>query len=792
MNQKRPNQLKFEISSGLKRVLGRELIIDDEVAVFELVKNSFDADASSAYIYFDSSSIWVIDDGSGMSYDDIISKWLYVAYSEKKQQDGFRSQIQERRNYAGSKGIGRFSSDRLGQKIILQTSKRNSSNEVHKVEVDWDAFDKNDKNKFDKIPVKYTSVQEFSLPAYVPELKNGGTAIEIQNPRIKWSRENLLRLKNSLTKLINPFGADTDGFKIFIIAPEEQLADDNIISKHHDPESAQNLIVNGEVKNFIFSDLQSKTTFINVKINEKENTIETYLVDRGELVYRIREKNPYELLRSADFSCQIYYLNRSAKQTFALRMGVPSIQFGSVFLFRNGFRVFPVGEDGDDWFGVNRRKQQGYARFLGSRDIIGRVDVSGSDKLFQEASSRNQGLIESPAVRELWKCFREHCLKRLEKYVVPVSWSDKAEADASDLSHLLTESGKAKVTEAVARLIDTDEIELLEYSQKLISLVNERSSQFEPTIVNLRYIAEKTKDTALLKRIDEAERRFEDLKEIEIESRRIADEERKAKEQALIRAKKAEAATAIAKVELIEEKKRGLFLQSVVSLDTDTILNLHHQITIHSVDIKMTIDNFLLNHNDKQSIDKENIFACLERISFLNTKIHTIARFATKANFRLDSDKIEADICQYISDYINQIESDYPISGLQVLFESRHPGFSTSFKPIDISIIVDNFISNAKKARASYIRFSTSETPHRKNSMTMYIEDDGNGTPYGVAPDRLFEKGFSRTDGAGLGLYHIRQALGEMGGSVRLQESKKGKTIFIVEIAKPQKKENEQ
>ena len=53
------------------------------------------------------------------------------------------------------------------------------------------------------------------------------------------------------------------------------------------------------------------------------------------------------------------YLNQSAKMTFARRVGLPSVQFGSVFLFRNGFRVYPIGEDGDDWFGMACRKQQG-------------------------------------------------------------------------------------------------------------------------------------------------------------------------------------------------------------------------------------------------------------------------------------------------------------------------------------------------------------------------------------------------------------------------------------------------
>src|SRR6185369_11118810 len=125
-------------------------------------------------------------------------------------------------------------------------------------------------------------------------------------------------------------------------------------------------------------------------------------------IYRIRETNPYGLLEGSGFRSDIYYLNRSAKITFTKRVGVASVQFGSVFVFRNGFRVFPIGEDGDDWFGFDRRKAQGYARYLGTRDIIGRVDVFGPDEQFQEASSRNQGLIATPAVVELKKSVMDH------------------------------------------------------------------------------------------------------------------------------------------------------------------------------------------------------------------------------------------------------------------------------------------------------------------------------------------------------------------------------------------------
>src|SRR5258707_15286910 len=76
--------LDFDVSTGLKRVLGRELITNDEVAIFELVKNSFDARANTVHLYFGDDSVVVADNGSGMSYGDLTEKWLFVAYSSKK------------------------------------------------------------------------------------------------------------------------------------------------------------------------------------------------------------------------------------------------------------------------------------------------------------------------------------------------------------------------------------------------------------------------------------------------------------------------------------------------------------------------------------------------------------------------------------------------------------------------------------------------------------------------------------------------------------------------------------
>lgn len=783
---KKALDLHFDVSTGLKRVLGRELITDDEVAIFELVKNSFDAGANAVYLYFGSNRIVVADNGSGMSYEDLTKKWLFVAYSAKRSarsEDDFRNVAAERRHFAGSKGIGRFSSDRLGNQVLVQSKTADDNSQIHHLTVDWDKFEANNQEHFDAIPVKYSSETKFSAPqelsAFISKLKHG-TVIDIQGLRRAWGRPRILALKASLGKLINPFGDQGDQFTINIVSPQDEVED--LKNSQGAVDSGRDVlpkdIVNGRIENFIFSALQDKTTFIKVSIENGQ--INTVLVDRGELIYRIREPNIYPYLNDSGFVCEIYYLNQSAKITFTRRIGLQPLQFGSVFLFRNNFRVYPIGEDGNDWFGFNRRKQQGYARFLGSREIIGRVDVYGSDDDFQEASSRNQGLIDTPAVQQLKRAVLDNCLKRLEKYVVPVSWADKADSNTEDLSRLLTDSGRNRVSAAVANLVDNDQIELLEYSHNLVSLINERSENFDESLVSLRAIAEKTGDNNLLSKLDSAEQRFDRLKKSEAEARRVADMERQATAAAIDRATVAEAAVDI-------ERRRSHFLESVVSLDTATVLNLHHQITIYAVDIDQQIENLLSSTAGLVTLPRDELLKTMEQMAFLNRKILAVTRFASRAQFKLDSEEIETDFAGFISDYIEQIAKATGSARLQIDVTNVHPGLKMRFKPIDASIIVDNLISNAKSAKANRINFELK--PTEKNGLLLRVSDNGRGFGKGVDTQRIFEMGYTTTKGSGLGLYHVRQVLDEIGGSIELENNKDNKeTVFALKISTSRKK----
>jgi signal transduction histidine kinase len=785
LNKREQPTVHFDVSVGLKRVLGRELITDDEVAILEMVKNSFDAGAKNVHLYFDAEKILVVDDGSGMDADDLRNKWLFVAYSAKRSANAedFRDKAASRGHLAGSKGIGRFSSDRLGQTLILQTRPEGRAAQAHRLEVDWAKFERDDRQHFETIPVEYEPIAKLELP---PELKKveakltHGTIIEITRLRRNWNRADLVSLKATLSKLINPFGNEADTFSIELTAPVERDADK--VAKQKAEQSGNEIssrdIVNGKVGNFIFSDLRAKTTFLKVTI--KDGYIHSQLTDRGEIIYEIREPNPYDKLEDAGFYSELYYLNQSAKLTFARRIGLPSVNFGSVFLFRNGFRVFPIGEADFDWFGYDRRKQQGYNRFLGSREIIGRVDVFGSEDDFQEASSRNQGLIETPAARELRQCFMEHCLKRLEKYVVPVSWVDSADSTADDLSRLLTDPGKARVAAVVAKLIDNDDVELIRYSQRLIGILNERSERFEASLSSLRAIAEKTKDRKFLDGLTNAERRFEELKRAETEARKVADQQRAVALRATERADKAEAAAEI-------DRRRANFLESAVGLDVKKVLNLHHQVTIYSVELNQQIENLIQDTRGKRSISREELVNALEQISMLNRRIEAATKFAMLANFELDSGMIEANLPDFIEEYIKKVSVLSGRKRTRVEVINEHEGLEARFNPMDIAIVVENLISNAKKAEAREIVFRI--TGRESKAVSIDVSDNGRGLSNDTEPDRIFEMGYTNAPtGSGLGLYHVRQVLGEMNGSIEFDQDHEGPGLAFKIVIAPRRK----
>ncbi|WP_260458400.1 sensor histidine kinase [Bacteroides salyersiae] len=551
-------QMRFKISSALKDLIGKDLITNDNVAIFELVKNSYDAYATKVEITFEEDKIIIADNGKGMTFNDVRDKWLFLGFSAKK--DGsedsdiknvsYRDNI--KRHYAGAKGIGRFSCDRLGKRLLLST-KSSLSSHIEQIYVDWERFEQDQKTEFAQINVEYARKETGVL---FPNNGTTGTVLEISSLDKKsiWTRKKILELKRSLEKLINPL-SETNDFEIEIICKRELEKDnEERANNKHDRD-----IVNGILKNSISSILNIKTTLIDIELNG--NQIYTKIVDRGVNIYKISENNIH-FSELKDVRISLYYLNRSAKVNFTKLMGVEPVNYGSIFLFRNGFRIMPFGAPSDDSWSLDYRAQQGNRRFLGTRDLFGRVDIiTDNVEDLKEVSSRDGGLIETDVSKQLFELFKiAH--RRLERYVSGVLWGEAFlrrdyfhdEMEANEERRKLLEADKMDETpdyvfsssigskidfiQLIKTLTKDNNVEVIYYNKELANILSnpQVSEEIKPQfIADLEKIAIEMNDSDLLFNIDEAKRKILELqkanelaeqKAIEAERKRIEAEEK--------------------------------------------------------------------------------------------------------------------------------------------------------------------------------------------------------------------------------------------------------------------------
>lgn len=787
MSKNKP--LTFRVSSGLKTIIGKELITNDFIAVFELVKNSFDAQAKRVDITFEglttkTPKLVISDNGKGMDHEDIVKKWLFVAYSAKKAgTEDYRDKIQSNRLHAGAKGIGRFSCDRLGSSLTVYTKKRGQSSSIHRLRVDWSRFERDLLDEFIEIPVSYSQVDSCPYPL------RRGTVLEIEGLRSPWNREKLLDLKRSLEKLINPNQEnDASGFSVHLNV-SDQRAEDREVTKDQ-PWNR----VNGPIKNFLFETLGFRTTQITAHIGPDGATIHTRLVDRGALIYDIAETNTLAIDDAPlkDIAVHLFFLNRSAKLYFAKAMGVRTRDYGSVFLYKNGFRIHPFGDLGDDRLEIDRRKQQGTSRYLGTRDLSGRVEINGENPAFQETSSRDGGLVQNDAFLAFQRFFYEYALKRLERYVIDVARYGGEEGLLDGQSDLSQGDLKDSIFEIIAKLTNATNVTDVSYDPKFLNLLKSHSAESVGALLrNFKRMAAESNNASLLKEAKKAEKQLKKLaaarEEAEAERDKAEAEAREAEEAAKAAAEDAEEArqeAEEAKKEARQRTTQNLFLRSVVSRDLEHVVSLHHHISISAHTIEQCALNVSRKMKKGKPLSQEYLTTFINRIMRQVKMITSITRFATKARFNVEAVSVKEDVVTFIREYITNVctglyatTRDAPLH-FDVKASSRL-AHKLEFKPIEVSMILDNLISNAAKNDARTLNVDMKR--NENGSLMVVVRDDGKGILKKNA-ERIFEMGYSTTDGSGLGLTHVREALTDMGGTITLNTDYREGAEFVIEL----------
>ncbi len=808
---------------NIKNIIGKELINDDSVAVMELVKNSYDAGASKVDVEFKNlksvdtinHEIIISDNGKGMSKEDILHKWLNLAYSIKRVQNAQNNRLQ-----AGNKGIGRFSCDRLGKKLNIFTKQKEGK--LYQLQINWEDFENIEDYsvEINQIPMKLREISKkevFDETGY--KISIAGTIVQIVSLRTKWIEINqnslfndvinyqkFSKLKASLEKLINKSQVDSGGFKIHLHVKEIDDANQTTYYKK----------INGEITNKFFDKLNFDTTYIQSIISEDGTQIITQLKDRDKIVFKTIEKNR-EFPDLKAVKVILMYLNPYAKAYFQKQMQMRSVEFGSVYLFINGFRIPPYGDIDNDAFGMEVRKNQGRNRYLSNREVIGRIEIEDRDEQYHVISSR-EGIVHNEKFKQLIHVstksttaqkknngFFYKTLKRLERYVVSgIRWDSVpkkyTESYIREITlnkdwkkkqevYLLSEEEKKKnISQNIFKIIGIDAKDAIDinidekiltslFEEKENLLVQKNITKFlkefsklpQSAISNsLKRFAKKilkiTEDKRLMKKIsflisqknsnqliDDVIDNAESYQELDKKILVLKDNEEKLKEKLHV-------------ANLTNKKKDEelTYLKTVQSKDVKELIAFQHHIGLYTKTAKDCILDVVDMLKRNSTIDS-NIYEYLKDASFELDKISLISKYITKEDFLSTATNVIKDLVKFINEYIRNIYEVTTNKELIIRVNTNNINYSCSFEPIKINIVIDNLLNNSKKAKAKNVTLN-----FIKNDKDIEIEyiDDGCGLNNTIIDENsIFEMGVTTTKGSGLGLFHIKEILEEMNHS---------------------------
>ncbi|QRN82762.1 sensor histidine kinase [Chloroflexota bacterium] len=761
----------FRTNTLLKNLVGKDLINDDKIAVIELVKNSIDADSSEIIIKFTNfpdegsttkSQLIISDNGIGMDLNDIRDKWLNIAYSDKK-----NTRPENQRFYAGNKGIGRFSCDRLGKDLDLITRKENG--ELLHLHINWEDFEIDDNKDLtiQEIPIDVEVIKDeldFDF-LKINTFPKSGTILIISRLRNSWDSETLSKLKTALEKFINPNQLfQKEKINIYLSIPEIENTEKG---------KEYNERITGKIRNQIFEKLKFNTTYIESMISTTGDRVTTKLWHEGEKVFELTEKNDsYPLI--PDTYVIIYFLNPYKKAYFKRQTGVRTINFGSVFLFLNGFRISPYGDRGDDWLEIDVRKSQGTRRFLGSRDIIGRIEIFGNEDQYKPVSSR-EGLKQTPEFRQLREKFFIDILRKLEKFVVEdLQWDS---VPSHIRQELISEDGidwkgnkeeykeswdikKQRTISSLMTLIGSSPDKIIEFwfNPALLEGVYEtKQEEVKKLLAEINNINPVNIDQRLLRNLSRINKIIE---------QKESDAQKARSEAADLRVEVSEQQNKIIELEEKQEiyKAQTIFLRHVTSIDVEQLLEFHHQI-----DLDTNIVNNYLSRSIKalrEKSDKKNVIDLLQKAIFITNRISTISQFATKANFSSGLAKEPTDIPAYIEQYIYNVSKNHIAHDINITINNEiNELFEMEISRVELSMLIDNFISNSKKSSAKNLiiqMFMVSS-----NTIRISFIDDGKGLSQKLPNiESIFEPGITTTTGSGLGLYHAKNIVNKLDGSI--------------------------
>ncbi|WP_368576304.1 ATP-binding protein [Acinetobacter baumannii] len=389
--------LAFRPRARLLQMLGDQLIGSSRLAIFELVKNAYDADADTVLITLDkintsAAKIIVEDNGEGMSAEIIKNIWLVPAHDHKEQQKKEKRRTKAGRLPLGEKGLGRFAVHKLGNEIKLVTRAKDSDECV--LHINW-------QDLIDKPFLEDTRVEVVTRDPQVFTGENTGTQITISNLREEnWTRGDVRKLLRQITSISTPFSDKrSDKFETLLEVkghPDwtEGVADIDKL-KERAPWHITFTVKNGLLDlDYNFMGVPGikveprHTIFREEKIllpsNVKKNKVvidSEDLVGIGEIVgeFFIYDRDKLVISKFGEQQLVESFLNEN----------------GGIRVYRDNMRVYNYGEPGDDWLGLDLRRVNVPGRHISRNIIVGSLDLSIEDSDGLHEKTNREGFIEN-------------------------------------------------------------------------------------------------------------------------------------------------------------------------------------------------------------------------------------------------------------------------------------------------------------------------------------------------------------------------------------------------------------
>ena len=384
-------RLYFGVDARHLRQLGRELVADKTTAVAELVKNSYDADATRVQLVFHDPKkggvLEVVDDGCGMNLQAVEDRWMRLSTDHKERRPISQKYARIR---AGSKGIGRFATESLGKKLILSTTVEGDPQLVVAT-FDWSEFEKPGVS-LDTIGCTYR-LEEC-------EDERHGTTLRIEGLHDGWEQRDLSRVRKAIQLLQPPFPL-AEGYR-------NQTIDPRVVSL--DPGFSVGILVgaddalesegrSSEVESF----LAAATAVIEARVDE--SGCGSWRVRSRRLDVNESTKYPERLLLVGPFtlSASYFVFKPDAIGDLSVKLARDMGRaYGGIRIYRDGLRVPPYGDPSDDWLGLNEeyRKRVELAP-IATNNWFGHVSLTRDDNVLLIDTASREGVVENDAFEEL-------------------------------------------------------------------------------------------------------------------------------------------------------------------------------------------------------------------------------------------------------------------------------------------------------------------------------------------------------------------------------------------------------